>query len=221
MIISQSLKYVYVAVPKTASQSISKLLQTDFDGHPYGNYHNVVIPPECLSFYTICSVRHPYTRAISLYMYAKANKRHRCYELANTLSFEEYMVWLANPMMEPRLGATTNDANTLRSSNEIEIELLKQTVDNFMGRDLSQTDYLAYFMGINYISKLDSVIRYERLQEDIRKLPFVGETLNLPHLNKSEKNHDWRHYINRKTEQLIHRWSMYDFLNFGYERIKF
>ena len=65
------------------------------------------------------------------------------------------------------------------------------------------------------------IIRFENLKEELFRLKLFkefGKQKEFPHLNKSERNKNWKPYINEKSEEII--WNDYqeDFKEFGYER---
>lgn len=223
MIISHSLKYVFFAIPKTASKSVSELLINQYQGEYHGNYHNVVIPENCLSYYKFCTVRHPYTRAVSFYYHILHHKRHRCHELVKRLSFEQWLVWLTNFDMLPMYFCCEDDVKNHKTSCDLEHEFFARSVTTRRGRDLNQTDYLAYALALNYIPKVDLIIiRQEQLEDGFRRLPFVENGhVKLPRLNVTPNKVDWRTLLTPRTEALIYEWSKEDFENFGYERETF
>ncbi|MBV7332264.1 hypothetical protein KFU94_29340 [Chloroflexi bacterium TSY] len=60
MIISNALKYVYIAIPRTGSKSMSQWLVDYFQGEWYGAHHEWKVPDECKDFLIFTVIRNPY-----------------------------------------------------------------------------------------------------------------------------------------------------------------
>ena len=57
---------VFVAVPKTATRSIYKILEADFNGELYNHQdHMQIIPDEFKHYFSFCVIRNPYDRICS------------------------------------------------------------------------------------------------------------------------------------------------------------
>ena len=68
MIISPSHRFVYVAIPRTASKSMDEWLMRHHGGIWYGGHHDYrPIPDGARSFLVFTTVRNPYDRAVSGY----------------------------------------------------------------------------------------------------------------------------------------------------------
>ena len=65
MVISHSLKYVYVGIPRTGSKSMINWLVAYFDGEHVGKHHQYRIPEEVSDYLIFTTVRNPYDRWIS------------------------------------------------------------------------------------------------------------------------------------------------------------
>lgn len=212
---------MFFAVPKTASQSVTKLLREGFGGEYHGNYHNVVIPADCLSYYKFCTVRHPYSRAVSLYFHIKNDSRHRCHRLATNESFESWLGWLTDVSKKPSFLFCENDLRRFQLKSQLEEEFFRSSVNLRFGRDLNQTEYLSYALAVNYITQIDMIIRYEELEEGFRQLPFAKGYEQMPVENVTKGKPSWRELLNPTTEALIYQWAKDDFESFGYERENF
>ena len=60
MIISKALKYVYIAIPRTGSKSMSQWLVDNFQGEWHGRHHEWKVPDYCQDFLVFTLVRNPY-----------------------------------------------------------------------------------------------------------------------------------------------------------------
>lgn len=103
MIISKRKKFIFVAIPKTATTSIEKVLD---------NYNDIIVPKHTTfselennyginhkEFYTFCFVRNPYDRIVSQYLQLKKNpgkkydnsERRYYYKFCNNNSFDDFI----------------------------------------------------------------------------------------------------------------------------------
>ncbi len=104
---------------------------------------------------------------------------------------------------------------------EFEREFTRQSIDCKFGRDLNQVEFLYYAFGINYMEKLDYIIRMEDIESEFNKLPFVKNHTIIPHDKKGNENTWWKDVIQKESEELIYQWAKDDFVAFNYERVKF
>lgn len=209
---------MFFAVPKTGSKSLKAILREHYGAIPYGNYHNVVIPTEYCHYYTICSVRHPYTRACSLYYYIISHREHRCHAFVKENGFHDWLRWLVGDIQGPTYYFVKNDVQDKNMTEEMELEFFRQSIDLCEGKDLNQTDYLSYAFGANYLQRIHYIIRLETIREDFNNLPFVNGCQEIPVINVSRDKSDWRDLVDREAEELIYRWAEHDFRNFNYAR---
>lgn len=89
MIVSDKHRYVYIAIPRTASKSIAQWLAAYYDGHVVGKHHSVDVPHRCRDYLVWTMGRNPYDRAVSGY-YA-AHNDSTAPAPAEGCSFEQYM----------------------------------------------------------------------------------------------------------------------------------
>ena len=66
MVISHELKYVYIAIPRTASKSMSTWLVENFKGESIGRHHEWRVPTELREYLVFTIVRNPYERVVSM-----------------------------------------------------------------------------------------------------------------------------------------------------------
>lgn len=67
MIISKTLQYVYIGIPRTGSKSMNQWLMTHYQGEWYGDHHDWQVPAFAKNFLIFTVVRNPYQRAVSGY----------------------------------------------------------------------------------------------------------------------------------------------------------
>jgi hypothetical protein len=60
MIISKTLKYVYIAIPRTGSKSMSQWLVDHYQGEWTGRHHEWKVPDDCRGFLVFTLIRNPY-----------------------------------------------------------------------------------------------------------------------------------------------------------------
>jgi hypothetical protein len=60
MIISHSLRYVYIGIPRTGSKSMCRWLMDHYQGKWVGGHHDWKVPAECEGYRVFTVVRNPY-----------------------------------------------------------------------------------------------------------------------------------------------------------------
>ncbi len=105
MIISHKHKFVYAAIPKTASLSIKTALPPP-EYKPYGNHVKLSAISHLFKsnrwdldagkgsmdqYFTFLSYRNPWAMVVSCYEYVMARPHHPAYELYSPLTFEEHV----------------------------------------------------------------------------------------------------------------------------------
>jgi len=95
MIINENLGIVYIGLPKTGSTAVHRWLM-DMPGSVYANpneQHDFRVPEKHRALEVIATVRHPYSRAISLWRHAHADKlTHK--RGAPRLGLSEFVKWM-------------------------------------------------------------------------------------------------------------------------------
>lgn len=127
MICSFTNRFIYIAIPRTASTSMFNALRIvgaekirygtsscfsyhkDTDG-----FHDPCIIPELSSFFTFTTVRNPYTRMVSHYLFARSDEQHRLHRMAITCQFPNFVALaIRGRLLVPQvefLGTTRIDA---------------------------------------------------------------------------------------------------------------
>ena len=67
VIVSSTLKYVYIEIPRTGSKSIRHWLTEHYDGQYCGDHHQYDVPEEFRDYLAFTVVRNPYDRRASSY----------------------------------------------------------------------------------------------------------------------------------------------------------
>ncbi len=74
MIISRHHKYVYVAIPRTGSKSMSRWLVDNYQGEWHGRHHEWTVPEDCRDFLVFTVIRNPYEIQASGWFSEPVNK---------------------------------------------------------------------------------------------------------------------------------------------------
>lgn len=157
MYFSEKYKFVYLAIPKTGSTSIRRILRQKYGATILRDGHDNIIPDKFKNFFTFTCVRNPYHRAVSCYyhIHRKTNEiipLKECWHKFHMISMCEYL------------------------SNLYQL-------DHFA---YPQDDASKYWIGSANI-RLDAFIKLESLEEDFSKLPFVNQRIKFPKENTVQK----------------------------------
>jgi chondroitin 4-sulfotransferase 11 len=180
MIISHKYKFVFIAIPKTGTQSIAEFfIRLDPE--------TIVVPKHAKisdlnkylksskDYYKFCFVRNPFDRVVSMYyqwkkpLYIYKKERKYLFDLSNNNSFSEF------------------------------IRILKEDRPDFW-KDEIEFNYIS----IDNKLAVDFIGRFENLQEDFNK---VCERLGinnstLPKINSSKHRH-YSNYYEEDTKKII------------------
>lgn len=131
------------------------------------------------------------------------------------------MEWMADINAPPVVPLAKEDRWDNRTASELEHLILEDSILRLRGRDSNQVDFFSYFLGVNYLDKIDYIIRTEEIEAGFRKLPFVTNPVKIPFRNSSRRGQNWRDFMNTRIEKLIYQWAEPDFEAFHYERETF
>lgn len=92
MHVSHVWQFLYLAVPKTGSRTLSTIFAT-YGAEVYEDYHSRNVPP-CQDYDRIVSIRNPYTRMLSLYHHCKQKPHNQYHEVAKNMEFREFVPWI-------------------------------------------------------------------------------------------------------------------------------
>ena len=179
MVFSHKFKYVYFAIPKTASTSIIEVLIKEYDGQFWdkGDKHENLLPLTMNDYFCFASVRNPYQRGISAYNYINRKRDVplnfcTCRDRFHLISMSRY---LSLPLTIRRY-ATIND-----NANVFNLPI--------------SPDYI--------LPRLDYTVAVESLENDFNRLPFVNKRHTLPYLNQSIKDFGNHEEIFRFVKRFI------------------
>ncbi len=184
MVISKKLEYVFVNVPKCASQTLRYVLCTEYAGEQLrgAHHHRTDAPSWAQAYYSFAVVRNPYDRAISLW-WAMVKERHDDrYGLRGRCGSTELV-----PFLQWLVGVEPYDPILF-----------------------GQAAWLANV-------RLNRVLRFETLDDDVQQLPFWARTELLPRRNAFQRPH-WSTFVDGEVADLIEQWASADFAVYGYSR---
>jgi hypothetical protein len=157
MIISHSLRFVYIGPPKSATTSLHRWLRRpvvfdedlDIDTSDVGGQHDHIVPEECNDYFTFSILRNEEDRVLSLWRMSRSEAQRG--EAIPLLTLEEFLQW-------------------------------RKTAKPFYA-----------WSGEQWLSaRIDMLLSYERLPEDLNRLPFNGPLHAflglLPHVNRNPQN---------------------------------
>ena len=157
MFYSEKHKFVYLAIPKTGSTSIRRILRDRFDAVCLRDGHDNVIPPEFKNYFTFTCVRNPFHRIVSSYFHVHRKTNQiipvdQCWSKFHMVSMCKY----------------------LRTTYRLDHYAYPQDEED-------------QFIVGNEHTRLDQAIKLESLEEDFAKLPFVTERINFPNENTVQR----------------------------------
>jgi len=192
MIVSDEFHFVYVAPPKTGSQSMRVWLINHIpDARELGHTHDMLVPEEYCEYSTFLTVRNPYDRVFSLWWFQHMDARRAATigpEAFGTVGFEEY------------------------------VRKLKQWSTE--GSDGHQTCW-AYVPLVEYKRRCGAMqhIHMEWMDEEIRRaFMWAKELPRIPHLRQSNDRSIAQDALLTDERRKLVRWYCPgDFKAFGYE----
>ena len=196
MVISHKYKYLYIAVPRTGSNSISEELCRFYGGEPLLKYHSNYFEfarqcsEEERNYFVFCSVRNPLDDAVSLYV--KFMTDHD-----NAYSVEQYRLDKGGYMSRRRI----NLYQYLMNEDSSFLIFLKKFYDFRNFPYTSNTDINA--------AHCDAVIRFENMEQDfdvILKKLKIEKKRSLPKKNVTfNKKSFIDYYSDRQMKSLAVR----------------
>ena len=196
MVVSDKLKYVFIAVPKTGSQAVCHWLCSNYYGKHALNYHDAEIPAAYTDYLVWTVVREPYARCFS-WWWMGCREPSRREKNADTWgqSFKEFMV------------RNIERKNDWRWRDNPEKPNYSMTQKSFVDRSGAQT-----------------VVHYEQWRDELAGLPFIKKLVwPIPSRNTSTKpKRSFHEYFfdDPEAEGLVWEYCAEDFEAFGYERIR-
>ena len=146
---------MFIAVPKTGTRTIYKVLEEQYDGRRQVD-HQISVPGVNRNFFTFIIKRNPYDRICSVYWaLCRRNPKSDAYGWIKSLN---------------ERGLANNLENFLL--------IVKSGKKHRVNHPIPQ---YKYYRG----NRIDRVLRFENLQEDFNQLPFVKGPFELPHANRT------------------------------------
>lgn len=193
---------VFLHIPKTAGQSIDKILKEKISKDKYFYFHGKKVIKENLEIvkkgFTFCFVRDPWDRMVSNYFYS-----HKMYNLL--------------------------EKNTDTSIHQLRVNIVEKTnsfeeyvywIYKYRENTLNQLHFIPQSEFIQPIRKhIDFIGRYENLNKNIKKLskvlkiPIVLSIVN----NSKERKKDYISYYNKETKRMVEEMYKADIKNFKYK----
>lgn len=216
MKISGKHKFVFLCLPNSGSRAVSSWLR-EYNATGRYHHHNFIVPRGAREFFIFAVVRNPYSKAVSHWSFSK-NKKH---PVAANQSFEEYAKWTNDPEMKAKIGSDQDRLEKYLSrykhvANE-DLDLVKEYL---MGHAKLQGRTMTSSQQLSYAHHIDKIIHLENLNEEIQELPFVDNSVNVPHAHRNKREYrSWEPYYTSEAEANIYEYFKEDFEAFGYPRM--
>lgn len=198
MLISKEKEFIYITVPKCASNSIYRTLEKVYKCEPYLFGHPRIVPSGFGNYFKFSVVRNPYSRAISAWYYCTQNIRDLDGKGKERIEiFKEICKDCSEPGMF---------FNWLLNSQKGQEKFHSVPVLRTQTWQLSQ-------------ERIDRALHLETLSEGIKTLPFYNnELLTFRRKNVSHRK-ETIHYLNTESIHWINEIYKNDFYSFGYNMI--
>lgn len=134
-------------------------------------------------------VRNPYDWTVSLYEFIRKNPTHENYHEIKEFDFEQFCVWYLKKL----------------NNHDMNINGRFNTLSQFLYDD--ENNLLVDFIG-----------KLENFEQDYK---YISEKLGLkkeiPKINESNRDKNYKNYYNEKTKEMITRAFHQDLINFNYQ----
>ena len=219
MLISHKRKFVFLAMPKTASTSVRKILEKHSDiigvkafetteEFPFNEH----LPARELKkifdergwdwfdYRRFCLVRNPYDRIVSEYHYRYVANREELLKRRSPIRRTLLKI-------KDRVKRTTFREFVLSLPSNKERKAATSPISDFV------CDYDGQCL-------VDDILMYEKLNEQVpvylKELGIDVSPQDIPYLNTSDRG-SYREYYNKETKQVIDELFAYDIEQFGYQ----
>jgi hypothetical protein len=194
MIISHSLRYVYIGIPRTGSKSMNRWLMKHCAGEWVGDHHDWRVPDDAKDYLVFTTVRNPYDRAVSGYFGIPWGELDMREDLREQL-----------PLPDKSTNPLTKIVEEARARNAATNE----------GVDMSQKDYVTK-------AGVSLVLYFERLPQALRELPFASAAAiaEFPHVLERgiRPAGTFFDFFSDDDEAAYWAYTREEFEAFGYER---
>ena len=203
MVISHTLKYVYIGVPRTGSKSTSRWLTNNYGGEYIGFHHQWRVPEEARDYLIFTIVRNPYERVTSG-TFAKA--------WSGLKPQEKLREFVGPPAKATESLEERIQEETLRKDASFTYEGTANVPESCMNQW-----FYTQRAGVSL------VLFFERIPECLRDLPFVtGDDLpEFPHVLERgiRPPGDFFDHFDDDEEKVTWAYASEDFEAFGYRRL--
>ena len=174
MIVSNTYKFVFVAIPKTGTRSVYTICQKQYEFFKIRE-HLDIVPDKYNSYKKFTVVRNPYDRFISL--------------------------WWATCMREKGNQHPNSAAviiKTIMNGSESPHKLLEYMIK--IKKNGSKGPGKLFTTQFDYLSKtkFDYILHTENLNKEIFTIPFIDSDIKMPSANSSKKI--WGHNVKARDE---------------------
>lgn len=189
MIVSMQNEWLFISMPKTGTHSMYELLKSSFGGTQLeGPYHRTEVPSECIDFFKFTTVRHPFSRTVSIWNSLTRVEPYRSIYLP-ALGSNEFSVFVDHLINDRLNSIPTGKGKALLTS---------------------QTSWLS---GIS----CDRYLRIERIDDEFKDLPFTKKIeFKIPHLLRRE-HESWEDLCKGDVGLKLYDFLREDFVKFGYD----
>ncbi len=203
MIISHTLRYVYIGIPRTASKSMNTWLVKNYAGESFGYHHQWQVPEEVKDYLIFTIVRNPYERVISGHFHVpwgevEASQSVREQKAPPTKAAEPFAYQLSQA--------------GLWGDGTVKVE----------GGDVPEVAMNQW----SFVQKagVSFILYFEKLPGGLQDLPFV-EGANIPpfphHLERGIRPPgNFFDFKDNEEEEVLWTYASADFETFGYKRFK-
>lgn len=159
MYVSDENKFVFVAVPRTASRSVSGFLKFNYGARQVEGHHPVIEPDGgWADWMVLASSRNPYS-----WMWSKYNSLPTQWHRDHAKVCRTFRTFIQEGLRR------------------------KETGEDLEGPYYPQSRWI--YRGHDIPRKNIRIIRFERMVEDIEALPFVDGPVSLPHIGRRKQGY--------------------------------
>ena len=200
MVISHTLRYVYIGIPRTGSKSMSEWLTTRCEGEYVGYHHQWLVPEEARDYLIFTVVRNPYDRWTSAaFGRAWAGEKPR----------EELREYVGPP---------TKPTESLEE--QIREVTLEKDATQRGGGNVPENCMNQWFYSQR--AGVSLVLFFERSPECLKELPFVtsDDLPDFPHVLERgiRPPGDFFDHFDDEQEKVVWAYASEDYEAFGYRR---
>jgi hypothetical protein len=209
MVICDTLKYVYVGIPRTGSKSMNHWLMEHFNGQWHGGHHQADVPEHARDYLVFSLVRNPYDLWVSGHYHVPWDDQGPTQEELGTFDSEAERLRKSRAVLATREKRHRDRPPDLRPLSQRIAEALQDENSNLQSRMAAQ-------------SGLRLALYFERLPGCLAELPFVDRSSVPPFPHHPERGirppGTFFDLFPREEEQVAWATFAKDFQTFGYRR---